>query len=93
MKEKAYISYKGIFEGSITKRMSIQRKDLDDLINLFDKNLPPNEEGILRIYKRNLLSGEQTFVKKISIITSLFLTKEESIKNSSILSSSKVKRT
>ena len=92
MKEKEYITYKGVFEGKITKRMTIQRKKLDDLINLFDNNLPPNEEGVLRIYKKNLLSGEQVFIKKISIINSLFLTREESIKRGTILTPSKVKK-
>jgi len=91
MKEKEYISYKGVFEGIITKRMTITRKEIDDLINLFDKNLPPNEEGVLRVFRKNRLSGEQTFIKKISILTSLFLTKAESIKKGTILSSSKVK--
>ena len=92
MKEKEYISYKGVFEGKITKRMTIQRKKLDDLINLFDNNLPPNEEGVLRIYEKNLLSGEQVFIKKISIINSLFLTREESIKKGTILTPSRVKK-
>jgi len=92
MKEKEYYSYKGVFEGKITKRLTIQRKEIDDLINLFDKNLPPNEEGVLRIYEKNLLSGEQTFVKKISILNSLFLTREDSIKKGTILTPSKVEK-
>ena len=91
MKEKEYISYKGVFEGIITKRMTITRNEIDDLINLFDKNLPQNEEGTLKIYEKNRLSGEQTFVKKISILNSLFLTREESIKKGTILTPSKVK--
>jgi len=91
MKEKEYVSYKGVFEGIITKRMTITRNEIDDLINLFDKNLPQNEEGVLKIYEKNRLSGEQTFVKKISILNSLFLTREESIKEGTILSPSKVK--
>jgi len=92
MKEKEYISYKGVFEGIITKRMTIQRKQLDELINLFDKNLPPNEEGVLRIYEKNLLTGEKVFIKKISIINSLFLTREESIKKGTLLTPSSVKK-
>jgi len=92
MKEKEYISYKGVFEGKITKRLTIQRKEIEDLINLFDRNLPPNEEGVLRIYEKNRLSGEQIFIKKISILNSLFLTREESIKKGTILTPSKVKK-
>lgn len=92
MKEKEYISYKGVFEGKINKRLTIQRKEIDDLINIFEKRFPPDEEGVLRIYEKNLLSGEQTFIKKISIINSLFLTREESIKKSTILTPSKVEK-
>ncbi len=92
MKEKEYISYKGVFEGNLTKRLTITRKELEDLIDLYDHNLPPHEEGVLRIYEKDLLSGEQTFLKKISILNALFLTKEESIKKGTILSPSKVEK-
>jgi hypothetical protein len=92
MKEKEYVSYKGVFQGKKTKRMTIRRKQIDDLINLFENNLPPDEEGVLRIYEKNLLTGEQVFVKKISIINSLFLTREESIKRGTILTPSKVEK-
>ena len=92
MKEKAYISYKGVFKGTITKRLTIQRKEVDDLIKIFEDNLPANEEGVLRIYEKNLLSGEQVFIKKITIINSLFLTREESIKKGTILAPSKLEK-
>lgn len=79
--EKKYIAYKGVFEGKIRKRMSIEPREMtnaDDLVEIFKNKLPDEEEGILKIYQRDLISGSLTFVKKIMIFNDLFITREES---------------
>ena len=84
MKEKKYITHRGVFEGKITKRMSIEPKNLtngDDLIELFRIKLPEEEEGSLKIYEKDIISGELTFIKKVMIYNNLFLTKEDSIQD------------
>lgn len=80
-REKKYITHKGIFEGKIRKRMSIEPRNMvnaDDLVEIFKEKLPDEEEGTLTIYQRDLISRELTFVKKIQIYKDLFLTNEES---------------
>jgi len=80
-REKKYITHKGIFEGKIRKRMSIEPRNMtnaDDLVEIFKEKLPDEEEGTLTIYQRDLISRELTFVKKIRIFKDLFLTREES---------------
>ncbi len=80
-REKKYITHKGIFEGKIRKRMSIEPRNMenaDDLLEIFKEKLPDEEEGTLTIYQRDLISRELTFVKKIQIYKDLFLTREES---------------
>jgi len=80
-KENKYITHKGIFEGKIRKRLSIEPRNMtsaDDLVEIFKKKLPDEEEGTLTIYQRDLVSGELTFVKKIHIFQDLFLNHEDS---------------
>ena len=80
-KENKYITHKGVFEGKIIKRRSIEPKNItnpDDLIELFRKKLPEEEEGTLKIYQKNLISGDLTFVKKVMIYNDLHLTEEDS---------------
>lgn len=85
--EKKYITHKGIFEGKNLKRMSIEPKNVenvDDLIDLFRRKLPEDEEGTLQIYKRDIVSGELTFIKKVMIYSELFLSEEDLIIEKSI---------
>ena len=68
------------------KRMSIEPKNMekmDDLIDLFRKKLPEDEEGTLEIYQRDIVSGELTFIKKILIYCDLFLSDEDIIQEKS----------
>ena len=78
MKEKKYLVYQGVFEGAITKRLQIQKKNIADLIEIF-KQKSFKEDGILKINQKNLITGKITQIKTISIFNHLFLTKEESI--------------
>ena len=79
--EKKYITHKGVFEGKIRKRLSIEPRNMtniDDLIALFRNKLPEDEEGTLKIYEKDLISGEITHVKTIMIYKDLYLTEEDS---------------
>ncbi|MFX1236298.1 MAG: hypothetical protein ACFFAS_18775 [Promethearchaeota archaeon] len=81
MAENNYITHKGVFKGKNLKRISVEPKNMtnmDDLITLFNKKLPEDEEGTLEIYRKDLISGELTFVKKVMIYKNLFLTERES---------------
>ncbi|MFX1275802.1 MAG: hypothetical protein ACFFBP_11050 [Promethearchaeota archaeon] len=80
-KEKRYVTHKGVFEGKIRKRLSIEPKNMtniDELIEIFRNKLPEEEEGTLKIYEKDLISGELTFVKTIMIYKDLHLTEEDS---------------
>ena len=94
-KEKKYITHKGVFEGKTTKRMSIEPRNMsniDDLIELFREKLPDDEEGTLKIYRRDRIKGDLTFIKKVMIFNNLFLNKEDSIKDKTIYSPSDKKK-
>ncbi len=81
MKENNYITHKGVFYGKNLQKISVEPKNMtnvDELITLFKKKLPEDEEGTLEIYQKDLISGKLTFVKKVMIYKNLFLSEKES---------------
>jgi hypothetical protein len=69
--------YIGRFYGNIRKNLKVENYSIESVIEDTLKQLSKNEDGELKIYKINFSTRERRLVKKVLIVSELFLSKEE----------------
>ncbi len=81
------ITFEGIFEGKLKKRVILRQDELEDLLSLFEKIISDDDEGILEITRINLKTGRLTPYKRIMFLNKLSFTNQEKLKEKNSQSS------
>ncbi len=69
--------YIGKFRGRIKSYLKVESFTVDDVIEDVLARIPRDDDGELKIYKINIISGEKRLVKKVLIINELFISERE----------------
>jgi len=69
--------YIGKFKGRIKSHLKVEGFTVDDIIDDILALIPRDDDGELKIYKINIISGERRLVKKVLIISELFISERE----------------
>jgi len=70
--------YVAKFNGRIKKYLRVGSFSKEEAITEILKKIPQIDNGVLKIYMVNIFNGKEKLIKKILILSELFLTKAES---------------
>lgn len=69
--------YVAKFKGKIKKYLRVESFSIEDAIEDTLERIPKNDDGFIKIYKVNFITSKSILVKKILVLSELFIEEKE----------------